>query len=166
MGCMPLQQYSLTVDEGILDYQDTLHRCVKRSMLNHLYHLALAQQDAIATALYNGGCDETSAPTLALVHRVNQKIPLRSIWNEVLSASTITFSGPWNNLRFWPIHSGNKPSNTRALFRYSCHISKAKFGVIKSSTEKFDVIINCYASKLLIKAEVLLTFVFLSHQLL
>jgi hypothetical protein len=59
------------VDEGILDYQDTLHRCVKRSMLNRLYHLALAQQDAITTALYNGGCNETSAFTLALVHRVN-----------------------------------------------------------------------------------------------
>jgi hypothetical protein len=98
MGCMPLHQHSFTVDEGISDYRDTLHRCVKRSILNRLYHLAsgtaltLAQQDAITTALCNGGCDETSASTLALVHRGNQKNPLRSIWNEVLSASTMTFS--------------------------------------------------------------------------
>jgi hypothetical protein len=50
MGCMPLHQHSFTVDEGISDYRDTLHRCVKRSILNRLYHLAsgtalsLAQQ--------------------------------------------------------------------------------------------------------------------------
>ncbi len=46
--------------------------------------LTLAQQDVITTALCNGGYNETSASTLALVHQVNQKNPLRSIWNEVL----------------------------------------------------------------------------------
>lgn len=99
MGCMPLQQQFATVGEGISDHRDILQRCVKRSMLNRLYHLAsgtaltLAQHDTITTTLCNEGSDESSASTLAVVHRVNRNHPPRSIWNEVLSASTMTFSG-------------------------------------------------------------------------
>ncbi len=96
MGCMPLQRASLT-SEMIMEYKDSLRRCIKRGVFNRLYNLAsgaaltLAQQEATTTFIDDEGFAQMSTSCVAIADGGLTK-HLQSIWKEVLSASTMTFN--------------------------------------------------------------------------